>query len=61
MRKVLSHLKNLIFFDNKRTLIWNFKSVWGGGNFGEDNFFIIAIRRSDGKLIYFEKFARLEL
>lgn len=47
--------------DRKRQLIWNFPNNWGGGDGGQDNSFMTAIRQGEWKLIYFEKYGRLEL
>jgi hypothetical protein len=55
-------LPSLLYLkDNTRSLVWNFPNDWAGGDLGEDNSFITAIRQGDWKLIYFEKYARLEL
>ncbi|MEO9144829.1 MAG: sulfatase [Ginsengibacter sp.] len=58
---ILPYLKNADLADNKRALIWNYPNDWTGGDLGDDNSFITAIRQGDWKLIYFEKYGRLEL
>ena len=60
-KSIIPYLKNQQQKDNTRSLVWNFPNDWAGGNLGEDNSFITAIRLGDWKLIYFEKYARLEL
>jgi len=60
-QSIVRYLKNSGLSDNKRSLIWNFPNDWAGGNLGEDNSFITAIRQGEWKLIYFEKYGRLEL
>lgn len=54
-------LKNPNLKDNARSLVWNYPNNWAGGDFGEDNSFMTAIRQGDWKLIYFQKYGRLEL
>ncbi len=58
---IVPYLKNPDLVINKRALTWNYPNDWTGGDLGEDNSFITAIRQGDWKLIYFEKYARLEL
>ena len=60
-QSIVSYLKNSSLNDSKRTLIWNFPNDWAGGNLGQDNSWLTAIRQGDWKLIYFEKYGRLEL
>jgi arylsulfatase A-like enzyme len=60
-QSMMPYLKNADLSDNKRVLIWNFPDDWSGGNLGEDNSFLTAIRQGNWKLIYFEKYGRLEL
>ena len=60
-QSIVPYLKNPSLRNNKRTLIWNFPNDWTGGRFGEDNAWMTAIRQGDWKLIYFEKYGRLEL
>lgn len=58
---IVPYLKDPLLRNNKRALIWNFPNDWTGGRFGEDNSWMTAIRQGDRKLIYFEKYGRLEL
>lgn len=58
---ITPYLKDPGKLDSSRTLIWNFPNNWAGGNLGEDNSFLAAIRQGQWKLIYFEKYGRLEL
>ncbi|MEO6904990.1 MAG: sulfatase/phosphatase domain-containing protein, partial [Ginsengibacter sp.] len=60
-QSIVPYLKNSELSNNKRSLIWNFPNDWAGGNLGEDNSWLTAIRQGDWKLIYFEKYGRLEL
>lgn len=60
-QSIVRYLKNSSLSDNKRSLIWNFPNDWAGGNLGDDNSFVAAIRQGEWKLIYFEKYGRLEL
>jgi arylsulfatase A-like enzyme len=60
-QSIVPYLKNVSMVNNKRSLIWNFPNDWAGGNLGEDNAWLTAIRQGDWKLIYFEKYGRLEL
>jgi arylsulfatase A-like enzyme len=60
-QSMVKYLKNNKLTDNKRALIWNFPNDWAGGNLGEDNSWLTGIRQGDWKLIYFEKYGRLEL
>jgi arylsulfatase A-like enzyme len=58
---MVPYLKNPKAVNDKRVLVWNYPNDWTGGNWGEDNSFMTAIRKGDWKLIYFEKYGRLEL
>ncbi|HEU0228416.1 MAG TPA: sulfatase [Arachidicoccus soli] len=58
---MVPYLKNPKAINDKRVLVWNYPNDWTGGNWGEDNSFMTAIRKGDWKLIYFEKYGRLEL
>lgn len=60
-KSLLPYLKNPNLKDNARSLIWNYPNDWAGGDLGPDNSFLSAIRQGDWKLIYFEKYGRLEL
>ncbi|WP_017257153.1 sulfatase [Pedobacter arcticus] len=60
-KSMVPFIKNPQKISNKRSLIWNFPNNWGGGNGAKDNSFMTAIRQGDWKLIYFEKYAQLEL
>ena len=60
-QSMISYLKNPGYNDKKRPLIWNYPNDWTGGNLGQDNSWLTAIRQGDWKLIYFEKYGRLEL
>lgn len=60
-KSMVPFLKDNLRRDNQRALIWNYPNNWAGGDFGEDNSFLTAIRRGHWKLIYFEKYGRLEL
>lgn len=60
-KSIIPLLRNPVMADTTRKLVWNFPNDWAGGNLGEDNSFITAIREGDWKLIYFEKYERLEL
>ena len=60
-KSMVPFLKNQNLKDEKRTLIWNFPNDWTGGDLGTDNSFLTAIRQGDWKLIYFEKYGKLEL
>lgn len=60
-KSIVSYLKNPSLCDNKRALVWNFPNNWTGGNLDSDNSFTSAIRQGNWKLIYCEKYGRLEL
>lgn len=60
-QSIAPYLKNSMLSNSKRTLIWNFPNDWAGGDLGQDNSWLTAIRQGDWKLIYFEKYGRLEL
>lgn len=60
-QSIVPYLKNPKLKDNRRTLVWNFPNNWNGGDLAEDNSWLTAIRQGDWKLIYFEKYGRLEL
>ena len=53
-QSIVRFLKNSGLSDNNRPLIWNFPNDWAGGNLGQDNSWLTAIRQGDWKLIYFE-------
>ncbi|WP_119080100.1 sulfatase [Chitinophaga alhagiae] len=57
----VKNLRNNQLRDNQRTLVWNYPNNWAGGNLGEDNSFLTAVRQGKWKLIYFHKNQRLEL
>ncbi|MVN20457.1 sulfatase [Mucilaginibacter arboris] len=58
---IVPYLKNPKKSDPERVLVWNFPNNWTGGNLGDDNAWMTSIRQGDWKLIYFEKYGRLEL
>ena len=59
---IVPYLTNPSKIDNKRILIWNLPNAWVSyDQLGYDNSWMCAIRQRDWKLIYFEKYARLEL
>ncbi len=60
-KSIVPYLKNPNLKDNTRSIVWNYPNNWAGGDFGEDNSFLSSIRQGDWKLIYFEKYRRLEL
>ena len=60
-KSIIPYLKDTGLNDGKRSIIWNYPNNWAGGDFGEDNSFITAIRKGEWKLIYLEKSGRLEL
>lgn len=60
-KSLLPYLKNPNLKDNARSIIWNYPNDWAGSDLGQDNSFLTAIRQGDWKLIYFEKYNRLEL
>lgn len=60
-KNIEPYLKDPGLKDNERSIVWNYPNNWAGGDFGQDNSFLTAIRQGDWKLIYFEKYARLEL
>jgi arylsulfatase A-like enzyme len=60
-KSIVPYLKNHNLVNNDNPIIWNYPNDWTGGNLGNDNSFITAIRLGDWKLIYFEKYGRLEL
>lgn len=48
--------------DNRRILVWNYPDAWVNYDAdGTDNSFVCAIRQGDWKLLYWEKYGRLEL
>jgi arylsulfatase A-like enzyme len=60
-QSIIPYLKNPALKDDERELVWNFPNDWAGGDLGEDNSWLCSIRKGDWKLIYFEKYSRLEL
>jgi arylsulfatase A-like enzyme len=60
-QSIIPYLKNPFLENNKRALVWNFPNDWTGGNLAQDNSWTTSIRQGDWKLIYFEKYGRLEL
>lgn len=58
---LVPNVKNPSMQDNQRALVWNFPNDWTGGRLGRDNAWMTAIRKGDWKLIYFEKYQKLEL
>lgn len=57
---MVPYFKNPTLRDNKRILVWNFPDNWVN-SFGEDYNFQCAIRQGEWKLIYLEKYGRVEL
>ena len=57
---IVPYLKDPTISDHNRALVWNFPNDWTN-RFGEQYNWMTAIRQGDWKLIYFEKFGRLEL
>ncbi|TAM95823.1 MAG: sulfatase [Chitinophagaceae bacterium] len=57
---IVPYLKNPTLKNDKRILVWNFPDNWVN-SFGEDYNFQCAIRQGNWKLIYLEKYGRLEL
>lgn len=47
--------------DQEKVLIWNFPNKWTASEDDENVSWLTAIRQGDWKLIYFQKFGRLEL
>jgi arylsulfatase A-like enzyme len=60
-QSMVPYLKNPTLKDDKRVLIWNFPNDWTNGYGGRYYNWMTAIRQGDWKLIYFEKYGRLEL
>ncbi len=60
-RSLIPYFVNPAQKNNTRSIVWNYPNNWGGGDYGEDNSFLTAIRQGEWKLIYFEKYGRLEL
>jgi arylsulfatase A-like enzyme len=60
-KSLVPYLKDAGLKDNERSIVWNYPNDWAGGDLGQDNSFLTAIRKGDWKLIYFEKYGRLEL
>ncbi|WP_341837152.1 sulfatase-like hydrolase/transferase [Chitinophaga pollutisoli] len=60
-QSMVKYLRNPNLRNNNRPLVWNYPNNWAGGNLGEDNSFMTAIRQGDWKLVYFEKPGKLEL
>lgn len=60
-QSITGYLRNPKKRDDKRVMIWNFPNDWAGGNLGIDNAWISSVRQGDWKLIYFEKYRKLEL
>ena len=60
-KSIVPFITNANKIDAKKSLIWNFPNNWGGGDMGRDNSFMTAIIQGDWKLIYFEKYGKLEL
>lgn len=60
-QSLIPYLKNPELKNDRRILVWNFPDDWDGGNLAQDNSWLTAIRQGDWKLIYFEKYGRLEL
>lgn len=58
---IVPYLRDPSLSDKKRTLTWNFPNGWVGGGHSQDCSWTCAIRQADWKLIYFEKYGRLEL
>jgi arylsulfatase A-like enzyme len=47
--------------DTKRAFVWNFPNGWSGGKNDRQSSWTCAVRKGPFKLIYFEKYGRLEL
>lgn len=60
-QSMMPYLKNPKKVNNQRELVWNFPNGWVGGAQSQDCSWTCAIRKGNWKLIYFEKYARLEL
>jgi arylsulfatase A-like enzyme len=60
-RSIVPFLRQPSLRDNRRALVWNYPNDWTGGNLGNDNSWLTAIRQGRWKLIYFEQQQRLEL
>lgn len=60
-QSMVPYLRNPLLRNEHRVLVWNFPNDWAGGNLGQDNAWLCAMREGDWKLIYFEKYGRLEL
>jgi arylsulfatase A-like enzyme len=60
-QSMVPYLKNPTLKDDKRVLIWNFPNDWTNGYDERYYNWMTAIRQGDWKLIYFEKYGRLEL
>lgn len=60
-QSMVPYLSKPSFRDNSRTLTWNFPNGWSGGHLSQDCSWTCAVRQGDWKLIYFEKYGRLEL
>lgn len=60
-QSIVPYLKNPSLKNDKRVLVWNFPNDWTGGDLGQDNSWLCSIRQGGWKLIYFEKYGRLEL
>ncbi len=62
-KSMVPFLKNPDKMDHQRALIWHFPNKWAiaSGENDRDVSWLSAIRQGDWKLIYFEKYGRLEL
>lgn len=60
-QSIIPYLKQPSLRNPSRALIWNYPNDWTGGQLGNDNAWLTAIRQDNWKLIYFEKEQRLEL
>lgn len=60
-KSMTPYLRNTSLKDNKRAISWNFPNGWKANNQSQDCSWTCAIRQGDWKLIYFEKYGRLEL
>lgn len=58
---MVPYLRNASVSNKKRILTWNFPNGWAAGSSSQDCSWTCAIRQGDWKLIYFEKYGRLEL
>jgi len=60
-KSMVPYLKDPTKKNDQRELVWNFPNGWVGGPNSQDCSWTCAIRKGNWKLIYFEKYGRLEL